>query len=67
MDVQSNVPVAVVPEKLWENLLRKYTEAWDWYEKWVRQNPETVSNVERTFRVLSYLLSGKQVGFVCLI
>ncbi len=59
MDVQDSVRDAVVPEKLWENLLRKYREAWDWYEKWVRQHPETVSNVERTFRVLSYLLSGK--------
>ncbi|XP_072033914.1 peroxisomal membrane protein PEX16-like [Amphiura filiformis] len=58
MDVQDSVRDAVVPEKLWENLLRKYKEAWDWYEKWVRQHPETVSNVERTFRIVSYLLSG---------
>lgn len=58
MDGQPSVPVGEVPAKLWDSLLQKYKETWDCYEKWVRQNPDTVSTVERMFRVLSYLLSG---------
>lgn len=36
----------------------KYKESCAWYRKWVVQNPEVVSQVEKTFRVLSYCLSG---------
>ncbi|XP_071493219.1 peroxisomal membrane protein PEX16-like [Diadema antillarum] len=49
-----------IPEsmKLLRKLSLKYRETYDWYRKWVTQNPDIVSQVEKTFRVFSYLIAG---------
>ncbi|XP_022082744.1 peroxisomal membrane protein PEX16-like isoform X2 [Acanthaster planci] len=44
--------------KTWEVIFERYKQTWKWYENWVSENPEIVSQIEKTFRVFSYLLPG---------
>lgn len=34
-------------------------EVWERYQKIVKENPETVSQLEATFKVVSYVIAGK--------
>jgi hypothetical protein len=36
-------------------------EVWERYQKIVRENPETVSQLEATFKVVSYVIAGKML------
>ncbi|XP_038075996.1 peroxisomal membrane protein PEX16-like [Patiria miniata] len=44
--------------KTWEVFFERYKQTWKWYENWVSENPEVVSQIEKSFRVFSYLLPG---------
>jgi hypothetical protein len=36
-------------------------EVWERYQKIVRENPETVSQLEATFKVVSYVIAGNML------
>ncbi|XP_033645477.1 peroxisomal membrane protein PEX16-like [Asterias rubens] len=44
--------------RVWDIVLERYKKAWRWYENWVSENPDVVSQIEKIFRVFSYLLPG---------
>lgn len=39
-------------------------EVWERYQKIVRENPETVSQLESTFKIVSYIIAGSSVTYI---
>ncbi|XP_030845378.1 peroxisomal membrane protein PEX16 [Strongylocentrotus purpuratus] len=49
---------ACISMKFLSKMSLRYQETCAWYRKWVVENPDVVSQVEKTFRVLSYCITG---------
>nr|XP_054761774.1 peroxisomal membrane protein PEX16-like [Lytechinus pictus] len=49
---------ACISMKYLGKMCLRYQETCAWYRKWVVENPDVVSQVEKTFRVLSYCITG---------